>query len=332
MIRPRMSKRIVSPTLIWNRSWMPCSIDTSASGDGPFQNAPSTIVSFGFEVIAIGDRVLAASEPRARTSSKLSRLVSRPLTPVTRARSTGISRDCAGAVRRIGEERAHAVDLLALDVHQEHVRRVLGDLHRELLEQARLQRPDADDEERAEADGEQDDPRLVARPRQVQHGVAQRKRRRLRQRRDRAHQQPAGQLQHERQPAESGADDQADRAATPPARRSAPTSAGRHQHHRGDAASSRGGRASVSSRSSSDGLTSRTSSSGTTENSSDTSTPTPMPCTAALQRHAVVDLGQERRRAAERERDRRDRRRAPARRRAGCRPGRASAPAACRRR
>ena len=38
----------------------------------------------------------------------------------------------------------------------------------------------------------------------------------------------------------------------------------------------------VSSRSSSDGLTSRTCSSGTTENSSDTSTPMPIPCSAAL--------------------------------------------------
>ena len=44
-------------------------------------------------------------------------------------------------------------------------------------EQARLQRSDADDEERAEADGEQDDARLVARPRQMQHGVAERERR-----------------------------------------------------------------------------------------------------------------------------------------------------------
>ena len=34
-----------------------------------------------------------ASEPLARTSSKLSRLVSRPLTPTTRARRTGISRE-----------------------------------------------------------------------------------------------------------------------------------------------------------------------------------------------------------------------------------------------
>ena len=39
----------------------------------------------------------------------------------------------------------------------------------------------------------------------------------------------------------------------------------------------------VSSRSSSDGLTRRTWSSGTTENSTETSTPTAMPCTAALQ-------------------------------------------------
>ena len=69
---------------------------------------------------------------------------------------------------------------------------------------------DADDEERAEADREQDDARLVARPRQVQHRVAQRKRPRIRQRRDQRDQRPAGQVQHDREPREAGAHDDAD--------------------------------------------------------------------------------------------------------------------------
>ena len=57
---------------------------------------------------------------------------------------------------------------------------------RELLEQRRLQRPHADDEEGAEADGQQHGPRLVAGPAQAQHRVAQRDRSRQRQRPDRA--------------------------------------------------------------------------------------------------------------------------------------------------
>ena len=98
-----------------------------------------------------------ASEPRRAHVLEALELVSRPLTPVTRARSTGMQPERPGAVRRIGEERANAVDLVALDVHQEHVGRVgATTCDRELLEQARLQRPDADDEEGAEADGEQD--------------------------------------------------------------------------------------------------------------------------------------------------------------------------------
>ena len=46
MTRPRMSNRIVSPTLIANRSRMPFSTDTSGSADGPFQNSPSIMRSF----------------------------------------------------------------------------------------------------------------------------------------------------------------------------------------------------------------------------------------------------------------------------------------------
>ncbi len=92
--------------------------------------------------------------------------------------------EIASAVGRIGQERANAVRLAALDVQQEHVRRLFRDLNRELVEQRRLQRPDADDEKGAEADGQQDDARLIPRSRQMQDGVAQRERPRIRERRD----------------------------------------------------------------------------------------------------------------------------------------------------
>ena len=206
-----------------------------------------------------------------------------------------MSWDVAGAVRRVAQERAHAVGLLALHVDQEHVGRVRGGLDRELLEQARLQRSDADDEERAEPDGQQDDARLVARPRQVQHRVPQRERARAwPAARSSATSSRPGQVQHDREPRRSRR------------RRSAPTFSDaacqavsadqrrRHRDHGSTTASSRAGAACCSSRSSSDGLTRRTWSSGTIENSSDTSTPMPMPCAAALHVTPYFDLGEQR--------------------------------------
>ena len=78
------------------------------------------------------------------------------------------------AVRGIGQKGPDTFDLAALDVEQKHVRRVLGDLDGKLTQQTRLQRPNADDEEASEADGQQNDARLVARPRQMKDGVTQR--------------------------------------------------------------------------------------------------------------------------------------------------------------
>ena len=46
-VRPSTSNFIVSPTLMANRSWMPFSIETSGSCDGPVQNLPSVTRSFG---------------------------------------------------------------------------------------------------------------------------------------------------------------------------------------------------------------------------------------------------------------------------------------------
>ncbi len=70
-------------------------------------------------------------------------------------------------------------------------------LDREVAQQVGLQRLHAEDEEGAEADGEQDDARLVARPRDVQHGLAQRERARVAQRLHGAHQRQPGQVQDE---------------------------------------------------------------------------------------------------------------------------------------
>ena len=209
------------------------------------------------------------------------RWIRRPSTPTTRARSTGRSCDGSRAVRRIGQERADAVDLRLLDVDQEHVGRVLRHLHRELAEQARLQRPDADDEERAESDREQNHARLIARTRQVQHGVTQRKRPRLRQRRDGRHQRAAGPVQRRTPDRRNPRTRRGRPAATRPARPRARPAPRRPRQSRPGRTQSRGWGV-ASSRSSSDGLTNRTCSSGTTENSSDTSTPMPMPCSAAL--------------------------------------------------
>src|SRR5207244_2433563 len=76
----------------------------------------------------------------------------------------------AGTVRSIAKKRPDGVSLRPLNVEQEHVRRIRRRLHRKLLEQARLQRSDADNEERAEADGEQDDACLITGTAKMQKG------------------------------------------------------------------------------------------------------------------------------------------------------------------
>ena len=146
------------------------STDTSGSGDGPVQNAPSMNPLVRLEVVAIGDRELASRAPCRSGAPHRRRRAWSPgrSTPTTRARSTGISCDsptpCAGSRRNARTPSAWPRWMSSRNMSGESA----GDLDRELAEQARLQRPDADDEERAEPDGEQDDARLVAGPRQVQ--------------------------------------------------------------------------------------------------------------------------------------------------------------------
>ncbi len=202
-----------------------------------------------------------ASDPRARTSSKLS---SCRLAAADAGDARAQHRESAGTSprRRAGscEKRAHAVGLAALHVHQEHVRAAFAVVSTENSSSRlacsdrtptmkKAPRPTASRITRVWLPG----------TREVQHGVAQRKRRRVRERRDRPDQRAA-------RPA----------AARTPARRSrrrrsgrpcsdaacqavSATSAGRHEHDRARCASSRAPAAPISSRSSSDGLTLRTS-------------------------------------------------------------------------
>ena len=223
-----------------------------------------------------------ASEPRPRTSSKLSSCTSRPCTPVTRARSTGIRRGGRAPASWRAEKRANGLDLVRAGCPSGTCPGASGDrLHRELLEQVRLQRSDADDEEGAEADGQQHDARLVARTATgaARRGAAEttatwRAGRMAGSSRGRPgaapapwRQSPAHTIRPTRQRAGlPGRERRRAPAATARWRRAAPV----------DAARTRPRRAAGS-----DGLTCRTSSSGTIENSSETSTPIPSPCSAA---------------------------------------------------
>ncbi len=75
---------------------------------------------------------------------------------------------------RGGERRDHAVELIALDVEQEHIGRVGRHVHRHLLHEVVLQGPHAENEESAKSDGEQHQVHLPARTRELQRRVAQR--------------------------------------------------------------------------------------------------------------------------------------------------------------
>ena len=99
----------MSPMLMANRSCSPRSIDTSGSGELPCQNAPSTIRSLASRLSRYVMVYSRPSEPRARTSSKLSSVRdaaadARDARPQHRQQLPR-----PGAVRRIGQERAHAV-------------------------------------------------------------------------------------------------------------------------------------------------------------------------------------------------------------------------------
>ena len=177
-------------------------------------------------------------------------------------------------------------------------------LQRELAEQARLQRPHADDEEGAEADREQDHARLVARTRQVQHRVAQRKRPRVRQRRDQRDQRAARQVQHHREPGKPGADDDADLERRRLPGRERDQRQRHHDDHRDPGPVARAPHGLVAQqqrRLDEPHLQQRHDREQQRHQHADRR----CPATAALQRDAVVRLRQDRRRRAEHQRDRR---------------------------
>ena len=135
--RPATSKRMMSPTSILNRSWMLFSIETSAGRRVSVSAAarPERAVDHRLvrlEVIAVGDRVLAPERARAAGRPRTTRgSTSRPLTPVTRARITGMS--CGGPtawrLARV-EKRPHRLDLRRQDLDQEHVGAARAELER----------------------------------------------------------------------------------------------------------------------------------------------------------------------------------------------------------
>ena len=191
---------------------MPFSIDTSGSVDGPLQNAPADDRLVRLEMVAVGDRVLARQRPaRADVLEALELRLAAADAGDPRAQHRNQPELARRRAPDRRETRARRSTCVALDVHQEHVRARRRSISTEnSCEQARLQRPDADDEEGAEADGEQDDARLVAGPREVQHGVPQRKRgRRASGATARTSTRPAS-CSTTASAAKSGADDQAD--------------------------------------------------------------------------------------------------------------------------
>ena len=108
------------------------------------------------------------------------------------------------------DHRFDRLDLIALHVEQEHVRRIGRHAHRKLVDQVLLQRADADDEEAAEADGEQHDAHLAAGAAELQDCVAKRERSRSRQGPNRANQQAACEMQDERGGGKSSGDHRPD--------------------------------------------------------------------------------------------------------------------------
>ena len=127
--RPRTSKRIVSPTSICE-PLVDALLDrhlgsgaSPASAGCPVQNAPSITFSFGLEVVAIGDHVLAAE--RAAAADVLERVEVDRRGRGRRSRARAAPESARRLRRRLRASRnaAHGVDLILLDVDQEHVRR-----------------------------------------------------------------------------------------------------------------------------------------------------------------------------------------------------------------
>ena len=114
-----------------------------------------------FQMVAIGNGELAAEPPAL---PHVFQILEVGLLAVDAGHAGAKHRDqleLTGAALPVGQEFAHPRHLVALDVHEEHVGPGRARAHVQFFEQARLHRADTDDEEGAEADRQQDDPRLV---------------------------------------------------------------------------------------------------------------------------------------------------------------------------
>ena len=184
MMRPSTSNRISSPTLMreprrklpsLSRSEKRSSIDTSAcpwSGSSP-HHSPSMSSSLASRLRAIRHGVLA----RQPATPCLLVAVDVHLTPADGHDARAQRRDHLGPGRvTVGliEKRLEPVALVGLDVDQKHVGRIRTGLDGEVAQQVGLKRPHPEDEKRAETDGQQDDARLIAWPRDVQNRLPQR--------------------------------------------------------------------------------------------------------------------------------------------------------------
>ena len=141
---------------------MPSSIETSGSIEGVLVPEFSRHDRFvRFKPRPVGDDVLAAQSARARAALALLK-VNLLAVDGHDARAHGrdqLRRARPSPVRSNFPRPA----LVLLNVDQVHVRQVRPPRDVELVQQIRLQRLDRHDEERAEADGHDDDARLVAR-------------------------------------------------------------------------------------------------------------------------------------------------------------------------
>ena len=156
---------------------MLCSIETSSSGAvGGHRSGtrPEPAVHdplVRFQAIAIGDHVLAAE--RAAAADVLIG-VEIDVAAAHAGDPRAQHRDQRRHLRAAVEERAKRIDLILLDVDQEHVGAVALRRDREVGEQIGLERADAEHEEAAQADRQHDHARLIAGTAKADDGVAER--------------------------------------------------------------------------------------------------------------------------------------------------------------
>src|SRR5262249_50841651 len=115
-----------------------------------------------FELIAISNRVFARERSACANVLKAFQIRLAAIDAGDARTEHREQPELTGTVSGVRKKRANLIHLRTLHIHQEHVWAVGGRLHGKFLQKIRLQGADADDEERAEADREQDHPRLVS--------------------------------------------------------------------------------------------------------------------------------------------------------------------------